>query len=135
MQDFQTLLAHAKKIRLNAYAPYSNFLVGTCLESSSGILYSGCNVENASYGLTMCAEANAIAAMVAGGEYKIQQLLIIATGPGIVPPCGACRQRLAEFGTATTLVHLADLNGSKQTYTMADLLPHAFLPKDLARTK
>ena len=132
MQDTHELLKHATAARANAYAPYSHFFVGACLETESGKLFSGCNVENASYGLAVCAESNAIAAMIAAGERKIQQMVILVEGPGVSASCGACRQKLYEFASANTPIHLFDLGGTHVTYTLKELLPHAFGPEDLA---
>jgi cytidine deaminase len=133
MQDFSILLDKATHARLNAYAPYSHFLVGSCVETASGQLFAGCNVENASYGLTVCAESNAITAMVTGGEQEIKQILVLVKGPGVSGLCGACRQRLNEFASPDTVIHLCDLAGTHQTYTLHELLPHAFGPRDLAK--
>lgn len=132
MTDVSTLINEAKKVRLNAYAPYSKFTVGSCIETNHSKLYKGCNVENASYGLAVCAESNAIAAMIADGETEIKQIAVVVAGPGISACCGACRQRLYEFSTPETLIHLADLEGNLKTLTMAELYPHGFGPKDLA---
>lgn len=128
----KALFEKAKAVRLNAYAPYSHFLVGACLETSNGKTFSGCNVENASYGLTICAESNAIGAMIASGEKHIKQIAVVVKGPGFSAPCGACRQRLNEFSAPETQIHLFDLHGATKTYTLAELLPHSFGPSDLA---
>jgi cytidine deaminase len=132
MNDVSFLLEKAKAVRLNAYAPYSHFLVGSCIETTNGKTFSGCNVENASYGLTVCAESNAVSMMIAAGEKEIKQIVVVVQGPGVSAPCGACLQRLNEFGTAKTPVHLYDLDGHTQRYTLGELLPHAFGPDDLA---
>lgn len=134
MKDFATLFEQAARVRLNAYAPYSNFLVGACIETTSGACYVGCNVENASYGLTTCAEANAISAMIAAGEKEIKQIVIVVAGP-IATPCGGCRQRLSEFAFPDTLVHLADLNANQKTFTVTELIPYTFGPKDLKKRR
>lgn len=132
MTDINTLYEHASQARSNAYAPYSKFLVGACIETTNGKLYTGCNVENASYGLGICAESNAIVKMVSEGERKIKQIMVVVGGPGISACCGACRQRLYEFSTKETQVHLADLHGNKKTLLVEELLPCAFGPQDLA---
>ena len=134
MKDIDTLFLGASQARLNAYAPYSNFFVGACIETPSGKIFSGSNVENASYGLSVCAESNAIAAMVAEGERQINQIVIVVSGPGVSAPCGACRQRLFEFSSPGTLIHLCDLSGEHKTHTMSELLPHAFGPQDLSHS-
>jgi cytidine deaminase len=131
MKDIKILFEKAAAVQRNAYAPYSHFLVGSCIETSSGNLFVGCNVENASYGLSVCSESNAIAAMIAAGEKLISQIVIVVKGPGIAAPCGACRQRLFEFSTAETVIHLCDLEGACQQYTMKELLPNAFGPSNL----
>jgi cytidine deaminase len=130
-KDVQSLLEKATAVRLNAYAPYSNFLVGACIETSNGKFFSACNVENASYGLGICAESNAIGAMLAASENTIKQVVVVVKGPGVSAPCGACRQRLNEFASPDTPIHLFDLEGNTATYTLGDLLPHSFGPNDL----
>lgn len=132
MHDKQTLFKHACAVRLKAYAPYSNYLVGACIETEDGNLYDGCNVENASYGLSICAEANAIAAMIAAGNQKIKQVLVVVDKAQAASPCGACRQRLIEFATAETDIHLANLQGVTSSFKLNDLLPHAFMANNLA---
>ena len=115
------LAAHA-----NAYAPYSNFAVGAAIQTASGAVFSGCNVENVAYPQGTCAEAGAIAAMAAAGERKIVQVVVVADSPVPVSPCGGCRQKLAEFSTAETVVILAGPDGERQRMTMGELLPYAF---------
>lgn len=110
----------------NAYCPYSQFAVGAAILSPSGKIYGGCNVENVSYPVGTCAEAGAIATMIATGDKEIQEILIISNGSDLIAPCGACCQRILEFAKPTTLVHLAHLDGRQQTYTIAELLPHSF---------
>lgn len=110
----------------NAYAPYSKFKVGAALRSRSGAVYSGCNVENVSYPEGTCAEAGAIAAMVAAGETEIAAVYVIADSPVPVTPCGGCRQRLSEFARGDVPVTMASTRGQEMTMTMAELLPGAF---------
>jgi len=124
------ILQVAQNCRLNAYAPYSKFKVGAAVLTPSGKIYGGCNVENASYPCGTCAEAGAIAAMVAGGEAQIAEILIIADTDCILP-CGNCLQKIAEFGNEKTLVHSADLSGRIRTYTLQQLLPHGFNAGDI----
>lgn len=109
-----------------SYAPYSTFQVAACIRSVSGKLYSGCNIENASYSLTLCAEAAAIAQMVSQGERKIADILIISSSEDLCPPCGACRQRIAEFANPNTQIHLANKEKIMASYTLDALLPHCF---------
>ncbi len=116
----------ARAVRANAYAPYSNFKVGAALRAASGAIFSGCNVENVAYPEGTCAEAGAIAAMVAAGETRLAEVYVIADSPAPVPPCGGCRQKLMEFGAPDTRVTLATTAGRETSYTLAELLPGAF---------
>ena len=116
-----------------AYAPYSNFSVGAAIRTGSGHIIAGCNVENAAYPAGTCAEAGAIAAMVATGETKIADIAIVGVKSNPCYPCGACRQRIFEFSDAATRVHLRDgVTGEAITHSIDALLPHAFGPRDLA---
>jgi cytidine deaminase len=125
----------AKAVLENAYAPYSNFSVGACVRTENDELYSGCNVENASYELTQCAESVAIGEMIKNGQRKIKEVVVMVLADQLCPPCGACRQRLAEFSTPTTLVHLHNTNGDHRSMTMADLFPFPFDSKNLVNNK
>lgn len=120
------LVDAARDVRANAYAPYSNFKVGAALRTESGAVYVGVNVENVAYPEGTCAEAGAIAAMVAAGETKFVEAAVIADSPNPVPPCGGCRQKLAEFAAESATVTLATTAGASQTFTVKDLLPGAF---------
>ena len=124
------ILQTAEKYRLNAYAPYSKFKVGAAVLTADGKIFGGCNVENASYPCGTCAEAGAIAAMVAGGEREIAEILIIADTESILP-CGNCLQKIAEFGTEKTVIHSADIKGNIKSYTLKQLLPHNFKAGDI----
>ena len=126
MNNSQKLLDLAKSVSLNAYAPYSNFHVGACILADSQNIYCGCNVENVSFPVGNCAEAGAISAMIADGDKLIKEILIYASSKELIYPCGACRQRIAEFSDSDTLIHLADDEGIKKTYKVNDLLPHTF---------
>ncbi len=121
-----TLLSAATTVRDNAYAPYSRFKVGAAIRASSGVIYSGCNVENVAYPEGTCAEAGAIAAMVAAGDTVIAEVLVIADCPDPVPPCGGCRQKIAEFAAADVRVTLCTTQGATKVMTVADLLPGSF---------
>ncbi len=121
-----SLLVAATKVRENAYAPYSRFKVGAAIRSASGVVYVGCNVENVAYPEGTCAEAGAIAAMVAAGDTVIAEVLVIADCPSPVPPCGGCRQKLAEFAAPDVQVTLCTTDGVTKTMTVADLLPGSF---------
>ncbi|MEP3634820.1 MAG: cytidine deaminase [Shimia thalassica] len=121
-----SLQKSALSVRENAYAPYSNFKVGAAIRSEGGTIYSGCNVENVAYPEGTCAEAGAIAAMIAAGETRLSEVYVIADSPHPVSPCGGCRQKLAEFGTGDVVVTMANLDGVEQKMTLADLMPGAF---------
>lgn len=125
-QDPNTLKSAATQVRENAYAPYSNFKVGAAIRSASGVVYTGCNVENAAYPEGTCAEAGAIAAMVAAGETELVEAFVIADCPSPVPPCGGCRQKLAEFAKGDVKVTLATVEGATMETTVGDLLPGSF---------
>jgi cytidine deaminase len=129
-----TLLELATQARPRAYAPYSRFQVGAALRASSGATYVGVNVENAAYPEGTCAEAGAIAAMVAGGDRQIAEILVIADCPDPVPPCGGCRQKIAEFAGPDVKVTLCTTQGAQKVMTVAELLPGAFTPDHMART-
>jgi cytidine deaminase len=127
MKDWKKeLLLAARKARKQAYAPYSKFHVGASVLGSNGKIYSGCNVENASYGLTCCAERNAVFAMVADGERKIRELLVIGESDGFLPPCGACRQVIAEFAPPAAVVHMCNRKGACRSTSVGELLPFIF---------
>lgn len=123
-----TLREAATEIRLKAYAPYSNFQVGAAIRGASGAIYVGCNVENVAYPQGTCAEAGAIAAMVAAGETELIEVYVIAGSPMPVPPCGGCRQKLAEFGKGSVPVTMATTGGAENVMTLDELLPGAFTP-------
>ncbi len=120
------LLDAARAVRKNAYVPYSKFKVGAALRSHGGRVHVGCNVENAAYPEGTCAEAGAIAAMVAAGDTWIEEVAVIADCPEPVPPCGGCRQKLAEFAGPDVPVTLATTDGKVLRTTVAALLPGAF---------
>lgn len=122
--DAKEVMKMARKARQNAYAPYSHFAVGAALLAESGRVYTGCNIENASYGLTCCAERNAIFAAVGAGERRFKMLAVAADSPEPVAPCGACRQVIAEFGIP--LVVMGNLKEATKTMTAEELLPYGF---------
>ena len=127
----QELVALARQARERAYARYSNFPVGAALLGRSGNVYTGCNVENAAYPLTTCAERTAVTKAVSEGEQEFSAIAVVtATG---ATPCGACRQILREFGGAdgSLRVIVADLDGNVRTFTVAELLPESFTPDQL----
>ncbi len=128
-----TLLEAAAAVRENAYVPYSRFKVGAAIRAASGAIYAGCNVENVSYPQGTCAEAGAIAAMVAAGETRIEEVLVIADSPLPVSPCGGCRQKIAEFAGPDVRVTMTTLEGNAQTLTVAELLPGVFSQDHMER--
>ena len=128
-----SLLDDARAIRARAHAPYSNFKVGAAIRAASGRVYTGVNVENASYPEGTCAEAGAIAAMVAGGDTRIAEVAVIADCPDPVPPCGGCRQRISEFAGPEVPVTMATTAGATLTRTLGELLPGAFVSSHMDR--
>ncbi|MGN6157039.1 MAG: cytidine deaminase [Devosia sp.] len=127
------LFAAAEAVRARAYAPYSRFAVGAAILADDGRVYAGCNVENAAYPIGNCAEASAIAAMIAGGGRRIRRVYV--TGPGAVPvtPCGGCRQRIREFADPDVVVISHGVDGAPLAQTLEQLLPHSFGPEYLPR--
>ena len=121
-----SLLDAARVVRDCAYAPYSGFKVGAAVRGASGRIYAGCNVENVAYPEGTCAEAGAIAAMVAAGETELIEVAVIAGSHAPTPPCGGCRQKLAEFGRGDVPVLLATTAGPTLATTIAELLPGRF---------
>ena len=123
--EYDTLIAAARRARENAHAPYSNFRVGAAVRAKSGRVYGGCNVENASYGLTCCAERVAIFKAVSDGERGFDAIAVVTDAETLTPPCGACRQIIWEFCGDVPVI-LADLAGNSETTSAAKLLPRAF---------
>jgi len=123
-----TLLEDATKIREMAYAPYSNFKVGAAIRTPSGAVFTGVNVENAAYPEGTCAEAGAIAAMIAAGETVITEVAVIGSSQEPTPPCGGCRQKLREFADPSVKVTMGSMSGKVLTMTIEQLLPGAFTP-------
>lgn len=132
MKTTDRMIAVARAARARAWAPYSRFKVGACLRTSDGALHAGCNVENAAYPQSSCAEASAISAMVGAGGRRIVEVVVVGGGKGPCTPCGGCRQRLAEFARVDTPVHMARPDGRiLLSTTLGALLPHAFGPMNL----
>jgi cytidine deaminase len=125
MSDRETLIAAAKQARENAHAPYSNFRVGAALRARSGRVYTGCNVENATYGLTVCAERVAIFKAISEGERGFDSIAVVTHTDVLTPPCGACRQLLWEFCGDIEVV-LANLAGKVEVLRMSALFPRPF---------
>ena len=124
----------AFKVRDMAYAPYSNFKVGAAVRAEDGSIHVGCNVENAAYPEGTCAEAGAIAAMVAAGQTKLTEVYVVADAPLPVSPCGGCRQKLSEFGAGDVVVTMATLAGVEHQTTIAELIPGVFSEAYLENT-
>lgn len=127
MPDPEDLVSRAAAVRRNAYAPYSRFKVGSALRDVEGGVHAGCNVENAAYPEGTCAEAGAIAAMVASGQTKFSEIAVIADSPVPVSPCGGCRQKMFEFAAPGASITMATTGGDQVTMPVADLLPGAFV--------
>jgi len=127
---FTQLLQTAKKAAKKAYAPYSKFNVGAALITDSGEIFSGCNVENASYGLTLCAERNAISTMIAAGHLKFSAIAICSLNTTNCYPCGACRQWINEFGSDIKII-VEDENSEAVVTSIKELLPNSFGPESL----
>lgn len=125
----QDLLKQATAARENAHVPYSKYKVGAAVALENGKIYSGANIENASYGGTVCAERVAIwKAISENGATPIKEIVVVTDAPEAWPPCGLCRQVMAEFCTNETIVHTANLQGFQKTYKFSDLLPNSFTP-------
>ena len=125
MSEHESLIAVAKQTRENAHAPYSNFRVGAAVRASSGRIFGGCNIENASYGLTLCAERVAIFKALSEGERNFDAIAVVTDSEKLTPPCGACRQLIWEFCGDVPVV-LANLQGKTETFAMCDLFPKPF---------
>ncbi|WP_299651598.1 cytidine deaminase [uncultured Jannaschia sp.] len=126
MSETSDLREAALAVREMAYVPYSRFKVGVAIRAASGTVYRGCNVENVAYPQGTCAEAGAIAAMVAAGETSIAEVYVVAASDRPVPCCGGCRQKLAEFAGGEVPVTLATVAGAEEATTIGALLPGAF---------
>jgi cytidine deaminase len=125
------LFEAARAVREFAYAPYSHFAVGAALRTVDGRVFVGTNVENSAYPVGTCAEAGAIAAMIAGSGTRIDEIVVVAASETPIAPCGACRQRLREFMSDDGRVHAASLKGITTSWPITALLPHAFGPQHL----
>jgi len=130
-QQWQQLINQAKSAFGKAYAPYSKFSVGSAALCVNGDIVSGCNVENASYGLTVCAERNCLAHGVIQGQQRFVALVVYTEQKHLTPPCGACRQVIVEFMDSNCTVMAANHLGNTKQWAVAELLPDAFTPKDL----
>ena len=124
-EDSQSLIAAAQRARLQSVAPFSNFLVGAAVRTENGKVYTGCNIESASYGLTVCAERVAIWKALSEGERHFTELAVVADTESLTPPCGTCRQIIWEFAKSASII-FANLKGETETFQIRDLLPRAF---------
>ena len=124
-EDSESLIEAAKRARLQSVAPFSNFKVGAAVRTADGKVYTGCNVESASYGLTVCAERVAIWKALSEGERQFTELAVVADTETLTPPCGTCRQIVWDFARGATIV-FANLNGESEKFQIAELLPRAF---------
>lgn len=132
--NWAALQQAAKDAAAQAYAPYSKFPVGVAVLAESGKIFAGCNVENASYGGTVCAERNAIAAAVVAGERKFVALMVYTPQDDLTPPCGICRQVIAEFFTPQAPIASCNHLQQQRSWTLGELLPSAFTPTYLANS-
>ena len=131
MESLDALLEAARAVRDRAHAPYSKFLVGAALLDERGCIHIGCNVENSAYPQGLCAEAGAIAALVAAGGTRIVAAVVVGEGAQPCTPCGGCRQKLREFARDDTPVIVADMQQVRGRFTLGELLPHGFGPEHL----
>ncbi len=125
--NFEKMLCLARQAQNHAYAPYSHFFVGCCIKTTNGEFFTGANVENVSYALTVCAERAACATMANAGYRQIADILIVSSHDNSCPPCGACRQFLYEFSQENTQVHLCNDQGLQYSIKLNALLPYAFM--------
>jgi cytidine deaminase len=132
MPSIEALFEAAKAVQAKAYAPYSGFKVGAAIATPGGKVFTGCNVENAAYPVGTCAEAGAISAMLAAGESRIAEIMVMGEGENLVTPCGGCRQRIREFAAGDTPIHIAGPEGIRKSFTLEELLPFSFGPDNLS---
>jgi len=133
MANIDALIQKAEGARLNARAPYSGFKVGAAVETAGGAIFTGCNVENATYGLTVCAERVAIWKALSEGASEFKRMAIVVDTEELTPPCGACRQVIWEYCGDIEVV-LSNLSGKRASYRAKDLLPHPFDRRFLSET-
>ena len=127
------LIDAAVAARKRAHAPYSNFLVGAAVRDENGRVFGGCNIENASYPQGWCAEPSAITALIMAGSKRVTEVAVSGAGEGLVTPCGGCRQKIREFASGETKIHICDEKGNlRRTFTLDELLPSSFGPEHLA---
>ena len=131
-KQIERLLDAAREAQGRAHAPYSRFFVGAAVLDEADRVHAGCNVENAAYPVGSCAEAGAIAAMVAAGGSRIAEIVVMGEGDNLVTPCGGCRQRIREFAGPDTPIHVAGPEGIRRSFTLDELLPFSFGPDNLS---
>ena len=129
--NFQKLFEEAKKVREKSYAPYSKFKVGAAFLTEDNSIVVGCNVENAAYPQSQCAEASAIGNLICQGYKNIVEIVVIGSGNKLCSPCGGCRQRLREFSKLDVPIHMCSVEGHIKTSTLGELLPDSFGPENL----
>jgi len=129
--NFQKLFEEAKKVREKSYAPYSKFKVGAAFLTEDNSIVVGCNVENAAYPQSQCAEASAIGNLISQGYKNIVEIVVIGSGNKLCSPCGGCRQRLREFSKLNVPIHMCSVEGHIKTSTLGALLPDSFGPENL----
>lgn len=122
------MIKKANEVMQYAYSPYSKYKVGACVEAEDGTLYCGCNVENASYGITICAEVAAISSMISAGRKHIKSMVVMGGGDELCTPCGRCRQFIREFAAPDAPIYLSDRKKVVKTTNIAELLPDSFGP-------
>lgn len=130
-EPIEKLIEAARAVRANAHAPYSRYQVGAAVQGASGKIYAGANVENASYGLALCAERSAVAAAISAGEKRLTAVAVVTSTSPPAAPCGMCRQVLAEFADDALPIALVNDAGERSDTTLGALLPHAFRSGDL----
>ncbi|MFD1736592.1 cytidine deaminase [Bacillus salitolerans] len=133
--NIDKLIVEAKEARERAYVPYSKFKVGAALLTKDGTVYKGCNIENAAYSMTNCAERTALFKAISEGDKDFEAIAVVADTDRPVPPCGACRQVISELCSKDTKVYLTNLKGDVQEITVAELLPGAFSAEDMEDDK
>ena len=129
--NFQKLFEEAKKVREKAHAPYSQFKVGAAFLTEDKSIVVGCNVENAAYPQSQCAEASAIGNLISQGYKNIVEVVVMGSGNKLCSPCGGCRQRLREFSKLDVPIHMCNIDGHTKTSTLGELLPDSFGPENL----
>jgi len=130
-EHYEKLFEAAKQVREKAYVPYSKFKVGVAILTNDNTIITGCNVENAAYPQSQCAEASAIGNMLSSGYQIIKEVLVIGSGNLLCSPCGGCRQRIREFASLSTPVHMCNTEKHLKTLSLEELLPNSFGPENL----